>query len=108
VNRRRDGGEFAGVRCGDTIEWNCRLPEDAVSTTAQWGTAELRTDRANSVLTLAGKQIAKLRGTARIVTTTGGKLVRLINTEPRAVTVLVQNGRSEKAHNLKPDNVIAL
>ena len=45
-----------GVRpSGDTIEWNCRLPEDAASTTAQWGTAELRTDRTGSVLTLAGK-----------------------------------------------------
>jgi hypothetical protein len=98
-----------GVRpCGDTIEWTCRQPEDAGSTTAQWGTAELRTDRVNSALTLAGKQIAKIRGTARIVTTTHGELVRLIGAEPRAVTVLVQNGRSEKAHNLKPDSVIAL
>jgi hypothetical protein len=98
-----------GVRpSGDTLEWNCRLPEDAASTTAQWGTAELRTDRTGSVLTLAGKQIAKLRGSARIVTTSGGKPVRLIGTEPHAVTVLVQSGRSEKAHNLKPDSEIAL
>ena len=54
------------------------------------------------------KQIATLRRIARIVTTTGGKPVRLIATEPRAVTVLVQNGGSEKAHNLKPDSEIAL
>jgi hypothetical protein len=59
-------------------------PEDAASTTAQWGMDELRADRVNSLLTLAGKQIARLRGTARSVTTTGGKLVRLIATEPRA------------------------
>jgi hypothetical protein len=98
-----------GVRpCGDTIEWNCRLPEDTASTTAQWGAAEPRTDKADSVLTLAGKFIAKLRGTARIVTTAGGKPVRLVATEPRAVTVLVQNGGYERSHNPKPDSEIAL
>jgi hypothetical protein len=98
-----------GVRpCGDTIEWNCRLPEHAASTTAQWGPAELRTDGVNSVLALAGKQIAKLRGTARMVTTTGGNPVRLIATEPRAVTVLVQSGGRERSYNLKPDSEIAL
>jgi 3-deoxy-D-arabino-heptulosonate 7-phosphate (DAHP) synthase len=61
-----------------------RLPEDAASTTARWETPELRMDRVISVLTLAGKQIAKIRESARIVTTTGAKLVRLIATEPRA------------------------
>jgi hypothetical protein len=95
-------------RCGDTIEWNCRLPEDSASTTAQWGPAELRTDEVNSVLTLAGKQIAKVRGTVRVVTTTGGKLVRLVATEPHVATVLVQNGALEKSYNLKPDSEIAL
>jgi hypothetical protein len=68
----------------------------------------LRTDGVNSVLTLAGKQIAKLRGTARMVTTTGGKPVRLIATEPRTVTVLVQSGGRERSYNLKPDSEIAL
>lgn len=93
---------------GDAIERNCRLPEDADSITAQWGPAELRTDKVNSVLTLAGKRIAKLRGSVRIVTTTGGKPVRLIATEPCAVTVLVQSDGCERSHNPKPDSEIAL
>jgi len=98
-----------GVRTSnETIEWNCRLPEDAESTTCKWGTAELHTDHTGSSLTLAGKQVARVRGTARLVTTSEGKLLRLIATEPRSVTVLVESGRRSATHNLNPDNVIAL
>jgi hypothetical protein len=98
-----------GVRpAGDAIEWNCRLPDDAESTTCKWGIAELRTDRTASTFTLAGKRIAKLHGTARLVTTNQGKPVRLIATEPHPVTVLVQSGRRATTHNLNPDSVIAL
>jgi hypothetical protein len=81
-----------GVRpTGDNIEWNCRLPEDAASTTCKWGTAELQSDRRGSTLTLAGKQIAKLNGT-----------------EPRAVTVTVQSGHRTSKHKLNPDSVLSL
>jgi hypothetical protein len=59
-------------------------------------------------LTLAGKQIAKIRGAVRLVTTTQGKTLRLIATEPDPVTVLVQNSHGVTSHNLNPDNVIAL
>jgi hypothetical protein len=97
-----------GVRpSSETIEWNCRLPEYTESTTCKWGTAELHTDHTGSSLTLAGKQLARVRGTARLVTTSEGKLLRLIATEPRSVTVLVQSGRRSATHNLNPDNVIA-
>ena len=44
-----------GVRPeGDTLQWNCRLPEGAASVTAVWGPAKLETDRNGSTLTLAG------------------------------------------------------
>jgi hypothetical protein len=63
-----------GVRPeGDTLEWNCRLPEGAASVTAIWGPAKLETDRSGSTLTLAGKRIAHVRETARVVTTRAGK-----------------------------------
>jgi hypothetical protein len=98
-----------GVRlAGDAIEWNCRLPDDCESTTCKWGAAELRSDRTSSTLTLAGKQIAKLHGNARLETTSEGKLTRLIATEPRAATVLVQSSGRMRSHNLNPDSVIAL
>ena len=98
-----------GVRpLSNTIEWNCRLPEDTPSTTAKWGTAELQNDHTGSSLTLAGKQIAKIHGIARLETTNDGKPLRLIATEPRAVTVLLQTGRRASTHNLNPDSVKAL
>jgi hypothetical protein len=98
-----------GVRpSGNTIEWNCRLPEDAESTTARWGNAELRNDHNGSTLALAGKQIAKIRGTARLVTAIDGKPQRLIATEPRPVTVMVEIDGRTTTHNLNPDSVIAL
>lgn len=68
----------------------------------------MRTDRTGPVLTLGGKQIAKLRGTKRMATRTGGKPVRLIGAGPRAVTVPVQTGGRERSHNFKPDSEIAL
>jgi hypothetical protein len=98
-----------GVRLlGDGIEWNCRLPAETRSTTFKWGNAELRSDPTGSTLTLAGKQIAKIRGAVRLVTTNEGKALRLIATEPQPVTVLVQNSHGAISHNLNPDNVIAL
>jgi hypothetical protein len=92
----------------DSIEWNCRMPGDATSTTSKWGVAQSQIDPTGSALTLAGKQIAKLRGTARVVTASDGKPLRLIATEPRAVTVLVQIGHRTATHNLNPDSVVAL
>jgi hypothetical protein len=83
-----------GVRqSADGTEWNCRLPGDAESTTARWGNAELRNDRNCSILMLAASD---------------GKLQRLIGTEPRAVTIMVEIGRRTTSHNLNPDSVIAL
>jgi hypothetical protein len=65
-----------GVRPeGETLDWNCRLPEGAFSVTATWGSAKLETDRNGSTLTLAGKRIARVRETGRVVTTMAGKRV---------------------------------
>jgi hypothetical protein len=58
-----------GVRPeGDTLQWNCRLPEGTAAVTAVWGAAKLETDRNGSTLTLAGKRIAHVRETGRVVT----------------------------------------
>ena len=63
-----------GVRPeGDTLQWNCRLPEGAASVTALWGAAKLETDPNGSTLTLAGKRIAHVRETGQVVTTSAGK-----------------------------------
>lgn len=63
-----------GVRPeGDTLQWNCRLPEGAASVVAVWGAAKLETDRNGSTLTLAGKRIAHVSETGRVVTTKAGK-----------------------------------
>jgi hypothetical protein len=98
-----------GVRpSADTLEWNCRLPAETASTTFRWGNAELQCDDAGASLTLAGKRLAKIRGAARLVTTNAGKPLRLVGTETRAVTVLVQIGSLTTTHNLNPDSVIAL
>jgi hypothetical protein len=65
-----------GVRReGETLEWNCRLPEGASSVTAMRGAAKLETDRNGSTLTLRGKRIAHVRETVRVVTTRAGKRV---------------------------------
>jgi hypothetical protein len=93
---------------GDTIEWNCRLPADSSSTTATWGTAELQSDRSGSILKIAGKQIAKLGGSARLVTSSQGKPLRLIATTPQIVTVTMQTGGHTTTHKLIPDGVIGL
>jgi hypothetical protein len=63
-----------GVRPeGETLEWNCRLPDGASLVTAIWGAAKLETDRNGSILMLGGKHIARVRKTERLVTTRAGK-----------------------------------
>lgn len=93
-----------GVRPdGETLEWNCRLPKDAHSTAATWGTARLATDHSGSTLTLAGKRIAHLRGTGRLVTTAAGKPLRLVGTEPRPATIQLQAAGKSKTYTVEPN-----
>jgi hypothetical protein len=62
----------------------------------------------SSTLKLAGKQIAKVEGTARLVTSSEGKARRLIATTPQNVVVKVQIGGRANAYKLNPDNAIEL
>ncbi len=98
-----------GVRPeGDTLEWNCRLPENGASVTASWGRATLETARTGSTLTLAGKRIARMRGTARVVTAATGKPLRLIGTESMSAAVQLDAGGRSKSYKLAPGQVVAL
>lgn len=98
-----------GVRPeGETLEWNCRLPERASSVSAEWGTAKLETAPQVAVLTLAGKPVARLRGTGRLVTSAAGKPLRLIGTEEAESKIELETGEKTRKYSLKPGEVVAL
>jgi len=69
---------------GTQLEWNCRLPgnssEAAFSAATKTGTALLRQTRKEAILTLVGKNILSVKGTARIVTDAQGKPLRIVGT----------------------------
>ncbi len=100
---------LCGVRPeGDTLEWNCRLPEGAASVSTTWGTAKLETDRGGSTLTAAGKRVAHVQGAGRLVTNASGEPVRLIGTEPETVALQLETGGKPRSYSLAPNQIISL
>jgi len=78
-----------GVRWeNDRIEWNCRQPDNAARTTfalrTPRGTALLQHTVGESVLSLGGKELLRVKGAARIVTDTNGKAISLVGTDAEA------------------------
>lgn len=91
-----------GVRReGETIEWNCRRPEDSVSTEASvatpHGAAVLRHSQEDSVLNLAGKTVVRVNGTVRVVTDARGKVSHYVGIDLETVKATLRwpNGRNE-------------
>ncbi len=98
-----------GVRPdGETLEWNCRLPEGAASVTATWGMAKLQTDHKGSTLTVAGKRVGHVEGAVRLVTSAEAKPLRLIGTQEKPVTIQLQIAGKTRSHTVQPNQVISL
>jgi len=91
-------------RDGDRIEWNCRQPANSAKTVASIktarGTAELQHASDGSALSLAGKPILRVFGTARIVTDLDGKPTAITGTSDERVEVRLSwpGGKSHKIH----------
>jgi hypothetical protein len=91
-------------RDGDRIEWNCRQPANSAKTVASiktaHGTAELQHASDGSALSLAGKPILRVFGTARIVTDLDGKpsAITGISDERAEVRLSWPGGKSHKIH----------
>jgi hypothetical protein len=95
------------------LEWNCRLPEN--SRTASFtlptprGTAVLRHSAEESALSLAGRELLRVRGVARIVTDASGQPLRIVGTHAAPVDVmLTRPGGRRRAVKLAPDAVVKL
>jgi hypothetical protein len=92
-----------GVRReGERIEWNCRPRANSAKTVATIktprGTAELQHASDSSSLSLAGKPILRVFGTARVVTDLDGKPIALTGTADANVEVRFEwpNGKHRK------------
>jgi hypothetical protein len=91
-------------RDGDRIEWNCRQPANSAKTVASIktarGTAELQHASDGSALSLAGKPILRVFGTARIVTDLDGKPTAITGTSAERAEVRLSwpGGKSHKIH----------
>jgi hypothetical protein len=98
-----------GVRPeGDTLEWNCRLPESAASVSAEWGGWKLETGEQGSALTVAGKPLARLGGSGRLVTSAAGKPLFLIGTAEAESKVELEIGAKARRYTLKPGQLVSL
>jgi hypothetical protein len=98
-----------GVRPqGETLEWNCRLPDGATLVSAASGSAKLETGRRDAVMTLAGKVVARLQGTARLVTSAAGKPLRLIGTAESESKIELAAGGKSRSYSLKPGALVEL
>jgi hypothetical protein len=79
-----------GVRReGERIEWNCRQPANSAKTVASLktprGTARLQHANGSSELSLAGKPILRVTGTARILTNSEGVPIAVTGTADSSV-----------------------
>ncbi len=105
---------LSGVRReADGLEWNCRLPEKSRTATfalpTPRGAAVLRHNEKESVLSLAGRELLRVAGVARIVTSAEGKPQRLVGSSTVPVDVaLAQPGGRRRAFHLGPDAVVEL
>ena len=103
-----------GVRAmGDSLEWNCRLPQDAGSVRSavrtSRGEAELRATKAGSRALLGGKELAEIRGEARLLTGLDGTLRAIVGTASAASkVVLIRPGDRERSFTVRSDQTVPL
>ncbi|MBZ5582358.1 MAG: alpha-L-rhamnosidase [Acidobacteriia bacterium] len=99
---------YGVVQNGETLEWNCRLPEGAGECSVTSGAAILKNNKAKSVLSLAGKDIAEVSGEVRVITGTDGSMRKLVGTAGSKVQVTIRRNGSRKGYSVAPDQTIAL
>jgi hypothetical protein len=100
-------------RRGDSLEWNCRMPEGAThcssSLPLQTGVAKLEHTPDSSLLSLDGKRIAEARGTLRIVTDLRGRPLSFAGTAPAGHSATVAlAGKTPRTFDLAPDAIVTL
>lgn len=98
----------------DEIQWNVR-PDIAAARDARFrvklggGFAEMRYGREGAALEFAGRNIARVHGTARVVTSNSGKLRELVGISPRVETVeLHRPGRPKESFTLRPNERLVI
>lgn len=98
----------------DEVQWNVR-PEIAAARDAKFrvklskGAAEVRYGRDGAALEFAGRRIALVRGTARVVTDDSGKLLALVGISPDTEKVeLHRPGKPMESFTLAPNQRMAV
>jgi hypothetical protein len=98
---------YGVVPNGDSLEWNCRLPEGARECAAESGAARLKTTGAKSAASLAGKELFEASGPVRVVTGVDGAVRKLIGTAGTKVQVKLRRNGRERTYSVAPDQVVA-
>jgi hypothetical protein len=98
-----------GLRsAGETLEWNCRVPDGAAhctsSITVNGSIATLENSRDASILTIDGRRIAEVRGTGRVITDLHGRPRRAIGTSAEMVDMKL----ATRTIRLAPDASVVL
>lgn len=98
----------------DHLQWNVR-PGIAAAREARFqlklrgGTAEMRYHRDGATLSFSGRELATVRGTARLVTDDSGKPLALVGLNPDEQRVELQRpGKHPLAVKLKPNQRLAI
>lgn len=97
----------------DVLHWNVRPGHPAAQSAVfrlpldKGVTAEMRYDARGAELSLSGKVLGRIDGTARLVTDLAGKPLSLIGVAETAATVRVRLGPARKV-TLKPDDIVQL
>lgn len=106
---------LAGISEGpDELQWNAR-PGIAAAHGARFrvklrgGTAEMRYEGGRAALTFAGKRIASVRGTARVVTDASGRMTGLVGIAAEVQKVgLERPGKAEQSLLLEPNQRVTV
>ncbi len=103
---------YGVIRAGDSLEWNCRLPDGAKRSVATLATpggeARLETTPAKSVLSLAGKPLMEVEGEARVVTSLDGSPRSLVGTAQGNVRAKIGRAGKEQTWTIESDKTIAI
>lgn len=86
-----------GIRwVGETLEWNCQMPEATSSCSYELstplGTAHLHQDIHGATLMLSGRELARVVGTARVITSTEGRIMSSVGIAMRPSRVAITCG----------------
>jgi hypothetical protein len=98
-------------RCGQALEWNCRLPQGSSASRFRMdtpaGQAELVNEKDRSVLRLDGRELATVRGTCRVITDLVGLPASVVAThsEPQDIVLAAPTAGTL---TLAPDQTAAI